>query len=135
MLLDEGDEVVCFMSKAHPLMKSATWKKELREVMEVKPYEHLKLQGTIYFGFEMKVFRNIYRSDILTGICTKNQLMSNCTKHGGHGLTMALSNEYQKLITYHSFMEQIASLLIYSRILSSRIPQIRKVIFNIKDTI
>ncbi len=134
MLLEEGAEVVCFMSKAHPFMKSASWKTNLREAMEIKPYEHLKMKSTVFFGFDLKVSRNIYRSDILQGVCSKSDLVYKCTKHGGNGLTMSLSNHYQKLFTYHTFMEHNASLLIYSRNLSSRIPQIRKVIFNVKDT-
>ena len=128
MLLEDGAKIVCYMSKSHPLMNSALWTKALREVMANKPYEHLKLQGKVYFGFDLEVYRNISRSDILSGMCTKRQLLYNCTKHGGHGLTMRLSNQVQKLFTFHTFMEHHQSLLMYSRDISTRIPHIRKVL-------
>ena len=104
MLLQPTNSVLCFMSNKHPLMKSSTWKTQLEEVMKKKPYEPLKLKGTYYFGFEMTVASNIYRSHISEGIFTKKELSSNCTKRGGHGLTMELSNYYQQLITFDNFM-------------------------------
>ena len=95
MLLKPDDSILCFMSKKHPLVKSATWKLELKDVMKKKCYEPLKLKSTYYFGFDMTVARNIYRSNIMNGIYTKKELFNNCTKRGGHGLTMELPNHYQ----------------------------------------
>ena len=67
MLLESDAPVVVFMNKKHPLMKSSTWKKQLKEVMTANPYEPLKLQSTYYFGFQMNVLRNIYRGGISNG--------------------------------------------------------------------
>ena len=134
MLLKPNESVICFMSKKHPLMKSATWKLELKDVMKKKPFEPLKLKSTYYFGFDMTVASNIYRSNIISGIYSKKELAYNCTMRGGHGLTMELPNDYQQLFTFNTFMNNADSLIFYSRNLPSRIPQIRKVITNVKDT-
>ncbi len=134
MLLEPDDAVVCFMSKNHPLMKSKTWVCQLKEVMRIKPYEPLTLKSKVYFGFDLKVASNIYRSDIINGIFSKKELAQNCTMRGGYGLTMELSNYHLQLFTYHTFMSDCDSLLFYSRNLSSRIPQIQKVITNVKDS-
>ena len=115
-------------------MKSATWKLELKNVMKKKCYEPLKLKSTNYFGFDMTVASNIYRTNIMDGIYTKKELSNNCTKRDGHGLTMELPNHYQQLITFHTFMTDGDSLIFYSRNLPSRMPQIRNVIHNVKDT-
>ena len=71
MLLDRDAPVVVFMNKKHPLMKSPTWKKQLKDVMSTNPYEPLKLQSMYYFGFQMNVSQNIYRDGISNGLYTK----------------------------------------------------------------
>ena len=47
---------------------------------------------------------------------------------------MELPNDYQQLFTFNTFMSNADSLIFYSHNLPSRIPQIRKVITNVKDT-
>jgi hypothetical protein len=135
MLLNPDDEVVCFMSKQHPFFKSSSWKKNIKEAMLSKAYEPLVLKGLVFFGFEMKVRRNIYRSDIVNGIFSKRDLKKNCTKAGGHGLTMELlGNHHEQLITFDNFISNHSSMLLYSRSLPSRVSHNRKVINNVADT-
>ena len=70
----------------------------------------------------------------MDGIYTKKKLVYNCTLRGGHGLMMELPIDYQQLITFHTFMKNGDSVLFYSHNLPLRIPQIRKVINNVKNT-
>ena len=114
MLLDRDAPVVVFMNKKHPLMTSPTWKKQLKDFLSTNPYEPLNLQSMYYFGFQMNVSRNIYRDGISNGVYTKKELLHNCTMRGGYGLTMELFNGHQQLITFHDFMTNCNSLLIYS---------------------
>lgn len=115
MLLEPTDTVVCFMSKSHHLLKSSTWKMQLKLVMEKK-----KLKSTYYFGFEMKVVSNIYRGDILDGLFLKKVLAYNCTMRGGHGLAIKFSNYHQQMITFDNFMTNgDYSFIVYSRTLEN----------------
>ena len=133
MLLEQDAPLVAFIHKTHPLIKSSTWKKQLKEVMTVNPYEPLNLQSSYYFVFQMIVLRNIYRDNISKGIFTKIELLYNCTMRYGHGLTMELLNGHQQLITFHDVMTNFNSLPLYSCNLPSHIPQIKKVLSNIRD--
>ena len=86
MLLEVNKEVVCFMTKCHPLFKSSTSIRNIKESLQTKPYEPMVFKGVAYFGFGMKVARNIiYQLDILSGIFSKKELKHNCTKIGAHG--------------------------------------------------
>lgn len=131
MLLEPQSRVIGIMSNKHPLMKSSTWKKHLREVMLTNPYEPLKLKSSFYFAFDLNVLRNIYRDNISNGIFTKKDLLHNCTMRGGHGLTMKVLNGHQQLVTFHVFMTNHNSFMIFSQNLDSRIPQMKKVLSNV----
>ena len=126
MMLNPNDNVVCFMSNAHPFFKSSTWITNLKECLIVKPYEPMQLKGVIYFGFEMKVASNVSRHNILNGIYSKTDLKRNCTMAGGHGLTMKLvGNNHHQLIKFYNFINYGNSMLLYSRSLPSRVPKRR----------
>ena len=134
MLLEPDVNVMGFMNKKHPLMKSPTWKKNLKEVMTSRPYEPLKLKSSFYFRFDMKVSRNIYRDDISNGVFTKKEMLYNCTKHDRQGLRMELSNGHHQLVTFHDFMTNHDSFMIFSHDLDSQIPQIKNVLSNVTYT-
>ena len=134
MLLEKNDEVVCYMAKGHPLFKSSTWVRHIKESLQSNPYEPMIFKGILYFGFAMKVFRNIYRSDILNGIFSKSELKNNCTKRGGHGLTMELvENGYKQLITFDHILHGDNLLIVYGKDLPPRDASIRTVLKHVTD--
>ncbi len=98
MELQTGDEVMCLISKSHPLVskKKGSLKQVFQETMESDVHQPVQLSRTVYFPLKLVVRSNINYDDFKSGNLEQSEVAERCIKSKGYGVTFW----FQKKIDY-----------------------------------
>ena len=94
MMLEPGDEVICYIHASHPDFKDSKANQKLFfNTCSSYPLRPMVLSGKIYFAMKITVKSNALYESFKSGIFTNEELKTRCTKVDGSGVTFEFRTE------------------------------------------
>ena len=131
MMLEPGDEVICYITPSHPDFKSSKGNQKLYlETCTAEPLRPMIISDNVYFAMRLTVRSNALYNSFQNGVLTKEELKTRCTRVDGSGITFDFETDTRivpKCFKFCNFLEHPTELMFWQNGLqvAKRITQLK----------
>ena len=138
MMLEPGDEVICYITPSHPDFKSKGNQKLYLQACSADPFRPMILGDNVFFAIRLTVRSNALYDSFQNCVLTKEELKTRCTRVDGSGITFEFRTDSRivpKCFKFCNFLENPLELMFWQDDLqvAKRVTQLKLSLRNHRD--